>query len=356
MTILRHGRRPMTLAFSLSCLAVAIVACSGEDAGKADAAQTAAPQSQKADLVNSKTLAPTALTAWEKHARAMCREVGEKYVGARFAPLRNADASAEVGGTNGGFLVGDFNGDGQTDYVAVTASGGCASEGPAYGQAGPPNDFILSAPGGYIVQDGFSAFIGPAMVKRRGDRDVLEFDGGFNGECGLVKTVVWGVTNGKVDAIERRNERGEIVDHEGCRLSTRTASPLNAFPPIPKGFYAAGKNCAAAIAERAESDRSYPGDNLGIFDEENWGFFFEDTMPWGNKTYTGFEMIGPNRYRIKLLTFGNGDGPGLAETATIAIVGPGKFTETYLGHSTTYTHCPANSVPASLRKHFESDQ
>lgn len=349
--------RTLALMLSCSCLVLTVVACSEQTSATAEAAPTASRSAptKAAGLPAPTALPPAALAAWQADARAYCRDIGEKFVGARFVPLASDDASAELSEAGqGAFLAGDFNGDGRPDFLAITPSGGCSFEGAPYGRAGPPNSFLLSTASGYQVNEGFMGYISTGMIKRRGDRDVLDYRGSFNGTCGFIEYIVWGHAGGKMDVIERRNDKGALVDREGCAVAAKPSSPTGNFPPIPKGFYAAGMSCAAAIDERAISDRSYPGDNLGIFDDKTWGFFFEDSMPWGNKEYKGFEQSGTNRYRIKVQAFGNGDGPGTPETLTINVTGPGRFSETYMGQTRTYTHCPDSSVPAALRQHFEN--
>lgn len=104
----------------------------------------------------------------------------------------------------------------------VTADQGCAVETPAYGQAGPPADFILSTAGGYTAVEGFAGWPHPAMVRRRDGRDVLDYDqGGFDRRCGVVTTAVWAWDGRGMNVVERRNDRGDRVDADGCEIGTR---------------------------------------------------------------------------------------------------------------------------------------
>lgn len=166
-------------------------------------------------------LPPAALTEWEAFARGQCREQGESFVVQRFAPLSGRDEAVDLverhfARGQGGFVSADFNADGKSDFVLTTPGRGCVSTGPADGDRGWPVDFIVSTTSGYRVFDGFIGWIAPAMVIRRGDRDVLDLPGGFSGKCGAVTQVTWGWTGNGVDALERRNGSRQIVNKDGC--------------------------------------------------------------------------------------------------------------------------------------------
>lgn len=195
-------------------LAIGVVACS-----VASRAERPTPGREMATA-----LPRAALAAWEDHARRQCALIEARFATVRFAPLAaDGDPVRQIerrfAVRQGGFLTADFNGDGRPDFLVVTADQGCAVEAPAYGQAGPPADVILSTAAGYAVIEGFAGWPHPAMIRRRGGRDVLEYgQGGFDRRCGIVMTAVWAWDGRGMNIIERRNDRGDRVDADGCEI------------------------------------------------------------------------------------------------------------------------------------------
>lgn len=355
-------------AASLSILALALGACgkaSADGAGAAGngdaaiaaqaAAATTAASSETTPAASAASLPAPALAAWEAYARGECKANGEKFAAVRFQPLAD---DAQAGGSDAplaGYLQGDFNADGTPDYAVTTDNYGCVntSGAPAYGNAGPPVDFIISGANGYKVAQGFMAYLASGNLGKHGGRDVVITDASFNGECGPVTKVVWGWTGSKMDVLERRNDKGAKVDQEGCPVGQAAKAGGN-FPPIKQGIYVLqGTSCEQAVAQSTPGKEGWPADAFAYFDTKTWGFVFEDGMPWGNRDYKGFEPAGPNRYKIKLHTFGNGDGPGFADSATISVASSTRFSETYNGRTSTYNYCPDASLPAWLRNHYK---
>lgn len=349
-----HHRSPSCRAAFILSLALPLAACGsetdanaalGNEAGGVAAQQAAAPAS----------LPPAALAAWEAYAREQCALDDARFASVVFVPFSGTgepvdQVEQESAADQGGFIAADFNGDGQPDFLIMTPGRGCVTQGPSFGNAGPPNDFVLSTADGYRVVDGFMGWTAAATVERRGERDVLVYaGGGFNGSCGVVTQAVWGWNGREMDIVERRNDRGESVDREGCTQAQAAASAGSAtFPPLPQGIYAGGLThagtitCAMALAEARESDRT-PGDIYTSFTERAWGSGFE----YGSEYYEGMrvermEALGDNRYRLH----------GQGRTTTVTIHGPGRFTQTEDGDTTAYTHCPDNSVPAWVRQEF----
>ncbi len=238
---------------NLSLLAIAMALASCGDQSDADAAANTGASGDAAAAPPA-SLPPAALAAWEAYAREQCALDDSRFTSVTFVPLSEMEEQVVEAGQQtvedrGGFIAADFNGDGRPDFVVATSSHGCATQGPAYGSSGPPNDFILSTADGYLVVDGFMGWTGAATIERRGERDMLVYAGGnLNGSCGTVARVVWGWTGREMDVLERRNERGEIVDQEGCTAREQAASAGSAtFPPLQQGIYA------------GVGERSHPG-------------------------------------------------------------------------------------------------
>jgi hypothetical protein len=203
---------------------------------KSGNAGTATPTPSRAAVPASGTLAPAALAAWEAHARNTCRLMQERFVAKRFE--RFTGGGQEFTSTGNGYLTADFNGDGKTDYIMFTPNGGCAEDegSRSYGsRGGPPTDFVISTPTGYKLFEGFGGWVVADMVKRRGDRDVLVFSDGRNGDCGFIREAVWGWSGNGVEVIERRNDRGALVDQEGCPVNAQVQAGLGPrFRPCHK--------------------------------------------------------------------------------------------------------------------------
>lgn len=275
----------------------------------------------------STALPPAAAAAWESFARGQCRDQGERFGAARFAPLVGYAETVELverlfAGGKGGFVSADFNADGKPDFVVTTPAHGCVASGPAYGDQGPPVDFIVSTAGGYKAFDGFMGWMAPAMIVRRGDRDVLDLPGGFNGRCGIVTKVTWGWTGGAVDVVERRNDHGQLVDREGC-AQPAAGGGATAASPIEAGFYSSPAtygDCAEAIRQQ---------------------FFYY----WDG---SHIEALGGNRYRV---TF-----RGIEEAKVVfneQIVTVNSRTSVTDEYGARWTHCPASQVSRSARQELE---
>ena len=347
-------------AASLLVLALALTACGkqsadGAGAGKTAAADTASGATAAPDKA-AETLPAPALAAWESYSKTLCKDMGEKFAAVHFYPLASAPATGEGSDAQGGYLQGDFNSDGTPDFAVTSDNNGCVntSGAPPYGNAGPPVDFIISGAKGYKVVEGFMAFLAAGNLGKHGGRDVVITDGAFNGTCGPVTKIVWGWSGSKMDVLERRNDKGAKVDQEGCPAGQAAKASGN-FPPVKQGVYVVdGTSCQQAVTQSTPGKDGWPADAFAYFDDKIWNFVFEDGMPWGNRDYKGFEPAGPNRYKIKLHTFGNGDGPGFPDSATINVASPTRFSETYNGQTTTYNYCPDASLPAWLRNHFKA--
>ena len=254
--------RPVALIVAATCLA----ACGSQSTAAADDAQpntarnTATSVAAATPAATPTALPPAALSAWESFARGQCRDQGERFAAVRFAPLAGRAEAVDLveqhfAGSKGGFVSADFNADGRPDFLVTTPGHGCVTSNPSYGDQGPPVDFIVSSGSGYRVFDGFTGWIAPAMIARRDERDLLDLPGGFNGRCGTVTKVSWGWTGTDIDAVERRNDRGELVDREGCAQAAAVPQPQAAATslPVEKGFYAfaAGNgSCADAIEQQ----------------------------------------------------------------------------------------------------------
>lgn len=325
--------------------AVSVTACGSESTAASSEAQGNPPTNAAAATT---ALPPAALAAWETFARGQCGDQGERFAAMRLAPLAGRSDAVDLveqhfAGGKGGFVSADFNSDGRPDFVVTTPGHGCVSDGPAYGDQGPPVDFIVSVAGGYQVFDGFMGWISPAMIARRGDRDVLDLPGGFSGRCGPVTTIAWGWARDGVDAVERRNDSGQLVDREGCAVSAQP--PANqggggSFPPIEPGYWAAEASCSEAIRDALEIPLDQSG--LGYFDaQRGWSGRFEVLR---------YTALGGDRYRMH----GRHHTENGAEPAQMDIVVDSRTSFTEPGEfERRYTHCPTSQIPTSIRREFE---
>lgn len=326
-------------------LAVSVTAC-GSESSAASGEARGNPATDAAAATNA--LPPAALAAWESFARGQCRDQGERFAAVRLAPLAGRGHAVDLveqhfAGGKGGFVSADFNADGRPDFVVTTPGHGCVGDGPAYGDQGPPVDFIVSVAGGYQAFDGFMDWISPTMIARRGDRDVLDLPIGVNGRCGPVTTVAWGWTGDGVDAVERRNDSGQLVDREGCAVSAQ--SHVNeggggSFPPIEPGYWAEDASCLDAIRDALEIPLDQSG--LAYFDaQRGWSGRFEVVR---------YTALGGNRYRMH----GRHHTEVGTEPAQMDILVDSRTSFTEQGEfARRYTHCPTSQIPASIRREFE---
>ena len=292
----RQGAIPLVSKLMLPVAAMGLAACgSSSDAASDTAAGTTARQ--QAALPNGGTATGTpavaahaalpaaALAAWERHARGECRDMGARFGAVRFIPIQSVDPEREPAANEGVFFAAEFNGDGRPDFVVTTENGGCAGE-PDYGKMGPPHDFIVSTADGYQAAYGFNGYIDPKHVRRRDKRDVIEYNRGWNGDCGYVETIVWAWTGTKMEAIERRNDKGQLVDNEGCAIAaaSKQASASGKLP-ILDGLWAGTRHggCAGMKAPDGGPDFIIAGNKMN---------FAQDYME-----LTPVQSLGGGRYR-----------------------------------------------------------
>ena len=224
---------------ALSVSALALAACG--DSGGIDEAQAAVVDAS--GIQNRGRQLPPEVGPWIQKVREECMANG-----ARFEGIRDF------------VLPADFNGDGREDYVLMWGGancvdpGGSASGGFGWGRAGPTNDFLISTPDGYVVQDGFMSELGRDNIKRRGDRDVIELEGGWNTDGGDVARVVHGWDGSQMQILERFNSAGQSVDGDGYPIGASTSVQAGGGLPFREGVYIqAGGNCARIVQDFLES-------------------------------------------------------------------------------------------------------
>ena len=330
--------------------AIAFVTACGEAADANPAAGERSSASGDGQAGARTALPQAARAAWEEYARNRCRDEGAQFAPVDLAPLTGRGDATEIverrfqqGG--GGFASAQFNTDGHADFVVTTPGGGCVAEGPAYGDQGPPVAFVVSAGDGYEVFDGFMGWVSPAMIIRRADRDVLDLPGGFNGACGPVTQIVWGWTGDRIDVLERRNDRGQVVDRDGC--ARQAAFPDGAvartrdLPPIETGYWAEGVSCAQAI-------RNYP--DLAPQDAELHYITTGET--WiGAFEVQSFENRGGSRYRL----LGRWHNELGSEAGHRNILVNDRRSFDLEGEvRVRFTHCPTTQIPHAIRADYES--
>lgn len=351
--VTKRGLNRLSVWFCASVATVVIAGCGSEPTAGAAASKKAATPKAATATGTTAVAAPVALpsaalAAWEGYARGECRDMRMDFTAVRFAPIQSVNLEQESAANEGAFFVAEFNGDGRPDFVVTTENWGCAGESD-HGKLGAPYDFIISTAQGYQAAYGFNGDFGPEDIRRRGKRDVVDYRRGWNGICGYVQTAVWGWNGTQMDVIERRDDKGQLVDKEGCAVGAQAVEGPATFPPIPKGYYAVGTTCALAANAQAASDG--PG-RLARFDE--------NALTWfdGGPEIRGFESLGNNRFRVRAQSYGNGDDTKGANTDfVIRITGASSFVtepaSVLFDKKVTYTHCPTNIVPKAVRDWFE---
>lgn len=210
-------------------LALALAACQqpqAPESGEAEAepvqGQTPAPMN---DAKATTSLPAAALAAWEQYARGECRAMGETFSEVRLVPAGSIGPGSNLTARHGTFVTADFNNDGATDFIVTTDNWGCS--GPSdNGKMGPPNDTIISTPKGFLASYAFNNWIDENSIERRSKGDVIILRGPWNGSCGPVDKVVWGLTDKGMEAIEHRDDKGRLVDQEGCPVTGKGALPV----------------------------------------------------------------------------------------------------------------------------------
>jgi len=234
---------------------------------------------------------------------------------------------------SGGFIPADFNGDGKLDFIVI-APAGCEAHDPNarldYGSSGgPAADFVISTPSGYSAAEGFRSFIDTSMIKRHGTKDMLEINGsGWNGSCGYVETAVWGWTGKQVQLIELHNDKGQVVDREGCAIPSGAATTATASSspriPLATGYYAYVEGTFSTCAKPVMSPWYFDGTRFW----EEWDV--TDPKHEYSSEAVKWEMVAANRFRI---TYRNRDEDGQWDrhlsVNEYVITGPQSFT--YVG-------------------------
>lgn len=128
-----------------------------------------------------------------------------------------ADGSAHV--IEPPYFTAELNGDGIKDFVLQGDRVDCTGVGALYGNAGPPNSFVISsARTGYRLVDGFSAPLSTSNIQREDDRDVIVIEGERYAAAGVITKVVWGFDGEEMVVVRRENKDGIAVDEDGAAL------------------------------------------------------------------------------------------------------------------------------------------
>ena len=157
-----------------------------------------------------------ALAAWDSSSQGLCSQLG-----GTFQPLTDISPLPEedmpFGGSPTGFIRADFNGDGKDDFLIKTLNRGCSATDP--NATGAPVDFVVSDGAGYRSFAASGIQVGSNKLERRGDRDVFKLKGGYGAKCPEPIISVWGWNGQAMAVVERRNEAGEPVGEDGCKVA-----------------------------------------------------------------------------------------------------------------------------------------
>lgn len=313
------------------------------DSSRAGAATgNSAPTAAAAPTPELHVLPPDAQAAWDTAIRARCREYGERFVSRPVRRIGGLDVESPI---VDGFIPADFNGDGRSDFL-VFIPGGCAGDvdqNESYGsRGGPPIDFVISFPSGYRVMDGPGMFVVADEIRRQGGRDVIVLDRGRFGSCGEISRITWGWTGSEMEVIERRNERGQLVDEEGCaaRPQPAAAPPArsgdlrvpSAAMPLPIGYYVQGSASCEQLSASNPAMIGYLGRDR----------FVQVT----SGRFVSFRRAGPDRY-VQTETFPSEEGgPGDTQSSEFTVNSESSFR---LFGREDWTYCPLDRVPRAAR-------
>lgn len=152
------------------------------------------------------------------------------------------------------FMEADFNGDRQPDYLVSEGMFECRDRRGTdlfagnSGRLGPEIHFLISSPEGHRQVPGFSANPYELSIEKQGNREVLVVTPSHS-YSGDVKRIVWAWNGQKMDIVERRNGKGQLVDQEGRVTAARPA----ASPPAGGSAPAAGFAVRVILTPQAVS-------------------------------------------------------------------------------------------------------
>jgi hypothetical protein len=236
--------------------------------------------------------------------------------------------------------LADLNGDGRVDAVVQEDGDQCHGFNQRVVSIHTP-----TGSGWKEIVSFQSTFIAYSFHKRPGiEWPDIEYFPGMTGEQAAdgsiqaAECVTFLRWDGR-DYVEGGTSRNGKICALAPRFAKSSTGESASFPPIPKGFYAYGRSCAAAIASGSSDE---PPIGLVYFDEKSMREFD------GGREIQGFERLGDNRFRVKARWFGNGDDAvGTQGDFVIRVTGTSTFVNEDDG--AVHTHCPISSVPRAIQ-------
>lgn len=316
----------------LSGAALHLAAC-GQPMAKTPTQATETATSDPTAAEKTSRPLPRQILAWAENMRRECLSVDGK-------PQLTSEPVPR--------LVADFNGDRKEDFLIPDGFMKCDGALTYFTSGQVPNYTVfVSTEKGYDETGISSLDVSAAKIDGR-DVLILSTAGPGAYERPYDRYAV-GWDGKEMTPLAFYDAKGGQVNKDGSPWRSGAAAST-AFPPIPKGYYAAGMSCAQAASAQAASDGPASLVQFG-----------ETALTWfdGGPEIRGFESLGNSRFRIRARSYGNGDDDkGTSADFVIRVTGASTFvTEPgwfLFDRQESFTHCPTNSVPKAVRDWFES--
>ncbi|AJA09092.1 Putative secreted protein [Sphingopyxis fribergensis] len=308
-----------------------LTACGQPTAETPDQATKTAASDPAAAKQTSRPL-PRHILAWAANMRRECLSVGG-------TPQLTSEPVPQ--------LVADFNSDRKEDFLIPDGFMQCDGALTYFTSGQVPNYTIFVSTEKGHDETGISSL--DVSAAKFSGRDVLILSTGGPGAYERpYDRYAFGWDGKKMAPLAFYDAKGGRVNEDGSPWRSGAAIST-AFPPIPKGYYAANMSCARAHSAQAASDGPA---SLVQFDDSALTWFD------GGPEIRGFESLGNNRFRIRARSYGNGDDTkGTSADFVIRVTGastfvtePGSF---LFDGQESFIHCPTNTVPKAVRDWFE---